>query len=54
MGNKSVKRILNFLTKAKNLYIFKVIGKLDRIRFLENTDLTVEDCLTSVLKNLYK
>jgi len=42
------------LTKVKNLYIFKVNGKLVRIRFLENMNLTAEDCLTNVLKNLYK
>ena len=40
--------------KTKNPYIFKVKGKLVRIRFLENTDLTAEDCLTNVLKNLYR
>jgi hypothetical protein len=47
-------RILDFLTKVKNPYIFKVNGKLIRIRFSENTDLTADDCLTNVLKNLYK
>ena len=40
--------------KTKNPYIFKVNGKLVRIRFSENTELTVEDCLTIVLKNLYR
>jgi len=45
---------LDFLTKVKNPYIFKVNGKLVRIRFSENTELTVEDCLTIVLKNLYR
>lgn len=39
--------------KAKNPYIFKVNGKLVRIRFSE-TDKTAEDCLTNVLKNLYR
>lgn len=46
--------ILDFIMKEKNTYIFKVNGKLVRIRFLENTDLTAEDCLTNVLKNLYR
>lgn len=40
--------------KTKNPYIFKVNGKLVRIRFSENSKLTAEDCLTNVLKNLYK
>ncbi len=46
-------RILDFLTKVKNPYIFKVKGKLVRIRF-SNTDRTAEDCLTKVLENLYR
>ncbi len=50
----SEERILDFIMKEKNTYIFKVNGKLVRIRFLENTDLTAEDCLTNVLKNLYR
>ena len=49
----SNERILDFLTKVKNPYIFKVNGKLVRIRFSE-TDKTAEDCLTNVLKNLYR
>ena len=47
-------RILDFLTKVKNPYIFKVNGKLVRISFSENSSLTAEDCLTNVLKNLYR
>lgn len=39
--------------KTKNLYIFKVNGRLVRIRF-SDTDKTAEDCLTNVLKNLYR
>jgi hypothetical protein len=50
----SEERILDFLTKVKNPYIFKVNGKLVRIRFSENSSLTAEDCLTNVLKNLYR
>ncbi len=50
----SEERILDFLTKVKKTYIFKVNGKLVRMRFTENTDLTADDCLTNVLKNLYR
>ena len=39
--------------KVKNSYIFKVNGKLVRIRF-SDTDITAEDYLTNVLMNLYK
>ena len=49
----SNERILEFITKAKNPYIFKVNGKLVRIRFTD-TDKTAEDCLTRVLENLYR
>ena len=49
----SNERILDFIMKTKNPYIFKVKGKLVRIRF-SDTDKTAEDCLTNVLKNLYK
>lgn len=40
--------------KTKNPYIFKVNGKLVRIRFSENRNFTADDCLTNVLKNLYR
>ncbi len=50
----SEERILDFIMKTKNPYIFKVNGKLVRIKFSEDTDLTADDCLTNVLKNLYK
>lgn len=49
----SNERILEFLMKVKNPYIFKVNGKLVRIRF-SDTDKTAEDCLTRVLENLYR
>ena len=48
----SNERILDFIAKVKNPYIFKVNGKLVRISF-SDTDKTAEDCLTNVLKNLY-
>lgn len=49
----SNERILDFLNIVKNPYIFKVNGKLVRIRFSE-TNKTADDCLTDVLKNLYR
>ena len=49
----SNERILDFLTKLKNSYIFKINGRLVRIRFSEHIP-TTEDCLTNVLKNLYR
>ena len=52
--NNREERILDFIMKTKNPYIFKVNGKLVRIRFSENSNLTAEDCLTNVLKNLYR
>ena len=50
----SGERILGFIMKTKNPYIFKVNGKLVRISFSKNTDLTADDCLTKVLENLYR
>ena len=49
----SNERILDFIIRTKNPYIFKVKGKLVRIRF-SDTDKTADDCLTNVLKNLYR
>ncbi len=49
----SNERILEFITKVKNPYIFKVNGKFVRIRF-SDADKTAEDCLTRVLENLYR
>ena len=49
----SNERILDFIMKVKNPYIFKVNGKLVRISF-SDIDKTAEDCLTRVLMNLYK
>ena len=50
---QSGERILDFLNKVKNPYIFKVNGKLVRIRF-SDTNKTANDCLTNVLNNLYR
>ena len=49
----SNERILDFLTKAKNPYVFKVNGKLVRFGFSENGP-TADECLTRVLENLYR
>ncbi|MGM9875163.1 MAG: DUF6870 family protein [Bacilli bacterium] len=49
----SNERILDFLTKVKNPYIFKVNGRLVRIRFSENGP-TADECLTNMLENLYR
>ena len=49
----SNERILDFLRKTKNPYIFKVNNTLVRISF-SNNDRTADDCLTSVLKILYR
>lgn len=49
----SNERILDFFKKTKNPYIFKVNNTLVRISF-SNNDRTADDCLTSVLKNLYR
>ena len=46
-------RILDFLTQAKNPYVFKVNGKLVKMSFSENGP-TADDCLTRVLENLYR
>ena len=38
----------------KKLSVFKVNGKLVRMRFSENTNLIAADCLTRVLENFYR
>lgn len=49
----SNERILDFLTKVKNPYIFKINGRLVRMRFSENGP-TADECLTNKLENLYR
>ena len=49
----SNERILDFLNKVKNPYIFKVNGRLVQIGF-SNNGKTADECLTNVLKSLYK
>lgn len=46
-------RILDFISKTKNPYIFKCNGRLVKIIF-SDTKLTADDCLTKVLENLYR
>lgn len=47
-------RILDFLTEVENPYVFKINRHLVQIRFSDNTNKTAEDCLTNVLKHLYR
>lgn len=47
-------RILDYLTQVENPYVFKINGHLVQIGFSENSNKTAEDCLTNVLKTLYK
>ncbi len=49
----SDERILNFLTKIKNPYIFKVNGRLVRMIFSENGP-TADECISRMLENLYR
>lgn len=49
----SEERIIDFLINVKNPYIFKSNGKLVQICFSDSNK-TAEECLTNVLKNLYK
>ena len=46
-------RMLDFLSQVENPYVFKINGHLVQIRF-SDTNKTAEDCLTNVLKNLYR
>lgn len=49
----SEERIVDFLTNTKNPYVFKIKGKLVQIAF-SDSDRTAEDCLTNVLKKVYR
>ena len=48
-----VDRIIDFISKTKNPYIFKINGRLVRMRFSENGP-TADECLTNMLENLYR
>lgn len=49
----SKERILDFIKKTKNPYIFRVNDKLVKFTFSKNEQ-TADDCLTNILKNIYK
>ena len=49
----SNERILDFLSKTKNPYIFKVNNKLVIFSF-SNNNITTNNALTCVFKNLYR
>lgn len=46
-------KILDFISKIKNPYIFKVNGKLFKLEFTDNRT-NAEDAITNVIKSLYK
>ena len=48
-----VDRIIDFISKTKNPYIFKVNGKLVKLEFTDNGT-NAEDAITNVIKSLYK
>lgn len=49
----SDERLLDFLNVVKNPYVFKIKGRIVKVNFSDSNK-TAEDCLTSVLKSLYK
>ena len=49
----SQERIIDYLERVKNPYIFKINGRLVQLSF-SNNNKTADDCLSNVLKNLYK
>lgn len=49
----SEERIVEFLSNVKNPYVFKIKGKLVQIAF-SDSNRTAEDCLTNVLKKVYR
>ena len=48
-----VDRIIDFISKTKNPYIFKANGKLVKIEFCNNGK-KAEGSITSVIKSIYK
>ena len=46
-------KILDFISKTKNPYIFKVNGKLVKLEFTDNGT-NAEDVIMNVIKSLYK
>lgn len=46
-------KIIDFISKTKNPYIFKVNGRLVKIKFTDNGR-KAEDAITNILKSIYK
>ena len=46
-------RIIDFINKTKNPYVFKVNGRLVKLEFTDNGT-NAEDAITNVIKSLYK
>ena len=46
-------RIIDFIFKTKNPYIFKVNGKLVKLEFTDNGT-NAEDAIINVIKSIYK
>ena len=46
-------KILDFIVKTKNPYIFKVNGKLVKLEFTDNGT-NAEDAIINVIKSIYK
>lgn len=52
-SKKGKERILDFLEKCKNPYVFNVNGTIVRLQFSNDTSITAEQCISRVLKNEY-
>ena len=50
----SKQRILDFLNAVENPYFFKVNGKIVQIAFNDDSELSADDCLYNVLKDIYR
>jgi len=46
-------KILDFISKTKNPYIFKVNGRLVKIEFTDNGT-NAEDAITNIIKSMYR
>ena len=46
-------RILDFISKTKNPYIFKINERLVKIEFSDSKE-RAEECITKIIKNLYE
>ena len=52
-NKSSVERILDFLLKQKNPYLFKVGGVIVKVDFSKN-NVSADNCITEVFKDIYK